>query len=120
MPGAAGKLHCQFRPHRAAAMPADIKLPAPPENEAEAMSAAAADFAAWKPALSLPCRLSFGLPIPQFTLGDLLSLRVGAVLDTGRPESTDVLVTLNEHIIGWAEFEASGQQIAFRFTELAG
>jgi flagellar motor switch/type III secretory pathway protein FliN len=74
----------------------------------------------WEPALDLPCKVSFGLPIPRFTLGDLLNLRVGTVIDTARPEGTDVVVMLNDHVIGWAEFEASGQQIAFRFTELAG
>ena len=82
--------------------------------------APAYDLTAWKPALNLPCQVSFSLPIPQFTLGDLLSLRVGAVIDTGHLEGTDVEVLLNDHLIGWAEFEASGQQIAFRFTELAG
>jgi flagellar motor switch/type III secretory pathway protein FliN len=88
----------------------------PPPAPAPAESA----LNAWAPALELPCKISFGLPIPRFTLGDLLNLRVGTVIDTARPEGTDVVVMLNDHIIGWAEFEASGQQIAFRFTELAG
>ena len=74
----------------------------------------------WTPAMNLPCHVSFSLPIPRFTLGDLLNLQVGSVIDTARLEGTDVQVMLNDRLIGWAEFEASGQQIAFRFTELAG
>lgn len=73
----------------------------------------------WSPGLNLPCQMTFGLSIPNFTLGDLLKLKVGTVIDTGRPEGTDVGVLLNGQLIGWAEFEASGRLMSFRLTELS-
>jgi flagellar motor switch/type III secretory pathway protein FliN len=73
---------------------------------------------AWKDALELNCRLTFGLPVPKFTVRDLLRLAVQSVIDTTRPESTDVAVQLNGRLIGWAEFEVVNQNLAFRFTEL--
>ena len=74
----------------------------------------------WTEVLDLNCRLTFGLPVPKFTVGDLLRLAAQSVIDTGRPESTDVGVQLNGQLIGWAEFEALNDNLAFRFTELEG
>lgn len=74
----------------------------------------------WTEALDLNCHLTFGLPVPKFTVGDLLRLAVQSVIDTGRPESTDVGVQLNGQLIGWAEFEVLNDNLAFRFTELEG
>ena len=76
------------------------------------------DNEVWTDALELNCHLTFGLPVPKFTVGDLLRLAEQCVIDTGRPESTDVGVQLNGQLIGWAEFEVLNDNLAFRFTEL--
>ena len=87
---------------------ATVQAPAPPSPANEA----------WEEALWLPCKLTFELPIPGFTIGDLLRLHVESVVDTQRAEGTDIEVQLNGQTIGWAEFEVVGEHLAFRFTEL--
>jgi flagellar motor switch/type III secretory pathway protein FliN len=78
------------------------------------------EAAGWGDALNLHCQVTFGLPIPNFTVRDLLQLGANSVIDTGRPEGTDIAFQLNGQLIGWAEFEAVGQELAFRLTELVG
>ena len=72
----------------------------------------------WNDAGWLPCRISVDLPLERFTLGDLLRLDVGAVLETKNADGDDVPVMVNEQLIGWAEFEIVGQRVAVRMTEM--
>jgi len=67
----------------------------------------------------LPCTLSVDLPLRKFTVGDLLRLEVGAILETKHVNGADVPVLVNTQLIGWAEFEVVAQRIAVRVTELA-
>jgi flagellar motor switch/type III secretory pathway protein FliN len=72
----------------------------------------------WNDAGWLPCRISVDLPLGRFTLGDLLRLDVGAILETKNADGDDVPVMVNEQLIGWAEFEIVGQRVAVRMTEM--
>ena len=90
----------------------------PQTAPAQAPEAPSPENEAWAEALWLPCQLSFELPIPGFTIGDLLRLQVESVVETQRAEGTDIEVQLNGQTIGWAEFEVVGDRLAFRFTEL--
>lgn len=72
----------------------------------------------WDEAGWLRCELSVELPVPGFTVGDLLRLAVGSVVATGWKTSHDVPLHANRRQIGWIEFEAVGETLAVRLTEL--
>lgn len=74
---------------------------------------------AWTEAGWLPCTLSVDIPLRRFTVRDLLQLERGVVLETARPNGSDVPVIVNRQLIGWAEFEVFGQRLAIRITEIA-
>ena len=78
-----------------------------------------ADKGMWTEALWLPCRLTVDLPIPQFTIGDLMRLDVKSVVDSLWAESGDLPIRVNGQLIGWGEFEVVGDRLAVRLTELA-
>jgi flagellar motor switch/type III secretory pathway protein FliN len=73
---------------------------------------------AWEEAGSLQCLISVDLPLRRLTVGDLLALSAGDILETKTPDGADVPVTVNSQLIGWAEFEIVGQKLAIRVTEL--
>jgi flagellar motor switch protein FliM len=72
----------------------------------------------WDEAGWLACLFSVDLPVKRFTVRDLLQLDAGTVLETKIADSADVPVVVNGKVIGWAEFEMSGQKLAVRMTEL--
>jgi flagellar motor switch/type III secretory pathway protein FliN len=74
----------------------------------------------WKPVLGLPCDLTVDLPLPEFTIADLLKLRTGSLIDSHWPVRKEVPLRLNGALIGWIEFEIMGDKLAARLTELAG
>ncbi len=72
----------------------------------------------WEEAGWLPCNLSVELPLHGFTVRDLLELSVGSVVETQWKTGEDMPVRANRRQIGWVEFEALGEYLAFRLTEL--
>lgn len=72
----------------------------------------------WEEAGWLPCVLSVELPLHGFTVRNLLELSVGSVVETQWKTGEDVPVRANRRQIGWVEFEALGEFLAFRLTEL--
>jgi flagellar motor switch/type III secretory pathway protein FliN len=74
--------------------------------------------AAWAHVRGLPCRLSVDVPVPRFTVGKLLDLAPGAILDTYYEEGSHVPVLVNGEMIGWAEFDVVDEALAIRLTEL--
>jgi flagellar motor switch/type III secretory pathway protein FliN len=77
------------------------------------------DEARWRPVLGLPAQLTVDLPLPDFTIADLLQLAPGSVARTGWRVTRDVPLRVNGIVIGWSEFEAVGNRLAVRLTELA-
>jgi flagellar motor switch/type III secretory pathway protein FliN len=77
------------------------------------------DETRWRPLLGLPGQLTVDLPLPKFTVADLLQLAVGSVMRTGWQVTRDVPLRVNGSLIGWSEFEAVGNRLAVRLTELA-
>lgn len=73
---------------------------------------------AWKVAQSLPCVLTLEVPVPKFTVGDLLRLEKGSVISTQWSQKADVPLRTNGELIGWTEFEVVGERLAARLTEL--
>jgi flagellar motor switch/type III secretory pathway protein FliN len=67
----------------------------------------------------LPCQLSVEIPVSRFTVGDLLNLKKGSIVETGCHHASDVPLRANGLLIGWTEFEVIGTHLTVRITELA-
>jgi Type III flagellar switch regulator (C-ring) FliN C-term len=72
----------------------------------------------WEEAGWLGCELSVELPLHGFTVGKLLQLSVGAYVETHWKNGDDIPLHANRRQIAWIEFEALGDSLAFRVTEL--
>jgi len=64
----------------------------------------------------LPCTLSLELPVVRFTIGDLLKLTRGSIVETATHHTSDVPLRVNQLLIGWTEFEVVGDRLAVRIT----
>lgn len=67
----------------------------------------------------LPCTLSLELPVVRFTIGDLLKLSKGSIVQTASHHTSDVPLRVNQLLIGWTEFEVVGDRLAVRITDQA-
>lgn len=72
----------------------------------------------WASAEALSCYVRAEIDVPHFTVRDLFCLEAGAILDAGWLQSSDVPLKANSQLIGWAEFEVIGDELAVRVTEL--
>jgi flagellar motor switch/type III secretory pathway protein FliN len=68
---------------------------------------------------SMPLILSLDVPVVRFTIGDLLKLRQGSIVETACHHTSDVPLRINQVLIGWTEFDVAGDHLAVRITELA-
>jgi flagellar motor switch/type III secretory pathway protein FliN len=66
----------------------------------------------------LPCTLVLEVPIVKFTVGSLLKLEVGGLVETAWHQSTDIPIRVNGLLMAWTEFEVVGERLAARITEL--
>jgi flagellar motor switch/type III secretory pathway protein FliN len=73
---------------------------------------------AWREAGWLPCELHAEIPVRAFTVGDLLSLEVGSLLDTGTPCDGEVSVEANGARLGAGTLDVMAGHWAVRLTEL--
>ena len=67
----------------------------------------------------LPLNLSLEIPVPGFTVEELLNLAPGSIFKTLHPSTADVPIRANGRLIAWAKFEVAGNKLAARVTELA-
>ena len=67
----------------------------------------------------LPCRLSLEAQVIRFTVGDLLRLNKGSIVETSCLATSDIPLRVNGLLAAWAEFEVIGTRLAVRITELA-
>ena len=67
----------------------------------------------------LPCRLTLQIPVTGFTVGDLVRLKVGSIVETQCHNTHDIPLRVNGLLIGWTEFEVIADRLAVRITELA-
>jgi flagellar motor switch/type III secretory pathway protein FliN len=72
------------------------------------------DFLPW-----LPCTLALDIPVVNFTVGDLLSLTKGSIVETAYHQSSDLPLRVNGQLVGWTEFEVVGERLAVRLTDLS-
>ena len=73
----------------------------------------------WGTLAELPCEVTLELPLPAFTVRDLLRLQAQSVVDTQWGQTTDIPLRANGELIAWTEFEVIGEKLAVRLTELA-
>jgi flagellar motor switch/type III secretory pathway protein FliN len=67
----------------------------------------------------LPCTLAVDLPVIKFTVGDLLNLVNGTIVETAYHQSSDLPLRVNGQLVGWTEFEVVGERLAVRLTDLS-
>jgi flagellar motor switch/type III secretory pathway protein FliN len=67
----------------------------------------------------LPCTLTLEVPVVRFTIGDLLALAKGSIVETACHHTSDVPLRVNGLLIGWTEFDVIGDHLAVRITEQA-
>jgi len=73
----------------------------------------------WTRVEAVPCRLSVEIPVPGFTVSDLVHLERGRIIATGWTVGQDVPLRVNGELIAWSEFEVVQDRLAVRLTELA-
>lgn len=66
----------------------------------------------------LPCTLALEVPVVGFTVGALLRLRPGSLVQTSCHQSTDIPLQVNGMLMAWTEFEVVGERLAARITDL--
>lgn len=66
----------------------------------------------------LPCKITLDVEADAFNVGDLLRLEVGSVITTKLKRKDDIPLRVNGVPIGSVQFEAIGDRLALRVTEL--
>jgi len=67
----------------------------------------------------LRCKATAEVRVPKFTVGDLLNLRKGSVVQTATHVVHDIPLRVNKILLGWGRFEVADDRLAVRITELA-
>jgi flagellar motor switch/type III secretory pathway protein FliN len=67
----------------------------------------------------LPFTLTLEIPVARFTIQDLLSMKVGMIVETACHQTGDIPLRVNGILLGWTEFDVIGDRLAVRITELA-
>jgi flagellar motor switch protein FliN len=73
----------------------------------------------WARVDQLPCLLTIEIPVPGFTVADLVNLERGRIIATRWTVGQDVPLRINDALIAWSEFEVVQNRLAVRLTELA-
>ena len=73
----------------------------------------------WARVEALPCLLTVEVPVPGFTVSDLVHLERGRIIATRWTVGQDVPLRINGELIAWSEFEVVQDRLAVRLTELA-
>lgn len=96
-------------------MEAAVKLARDPQSvpEKEAVRGAVALYG------RLRCQLSLEAQVVKFTVGDLLRLSRGSIVETSCPAASEVPLRANGLLIAWTEFEVIGNRLAVRIREFA-
>ncbi len=86
----------------------------------EELKATAVDFNGelWNSFRQLPCLLTLEVPVPHFTVRQMLELRVGNVIDTLWSQTADLPLRIHGELLAWTEFEVVDNRYGVRLTEL--
>ena len=66
----------------------------------------------------LPCTLALEVPLVNFTVGYLLKLQPGWLVQSSTHQSSDIPLHVNGILMAWTEFEVVGERLAARITDL--
>jgi flagellar motor switch/type III secretory pathway protein FliN len=66
----------------------------------------------------LPCTLALEVSVLGFTVGSLLKLAEGTLVQTSCHQSMDIPLHVNGLLMAWTEFEVVGERLAARITDL--
>lgn len=72
----------------------------------------------WEGCRQLWCVLNVELPVPAFTVRQLLELQRGSLVDTRWSVASDVPLRVNGELVAWSEFEVTDERYGVRLTEL--
>jgi flagellar motor switch/type III secretory pathway protein FliN len=75
--------------------------------------------ARWKQVMGMPCNVAIEIPVPEFTVKDLMELEVKSIAETKWTTTANLPLKVNGELIAWCEFEVLGNRLAVRLTELA-
>ncbi len=70
-------------------------------------------------AYDLPCTLVLEVAVVNFTVGSLMRLRAGSIVQTAAQHNEDVSLKVNGQVVGLAEFDVVGDNLAVRLTGVA-
>jgi flagellar motor switch/type III secretory pathway protein FliN len=73
----------------------------------------------WTQVMGLPCNVAVQIPVPEFTVKQLLEFETGSVVKTNWTTTANLPLKVNGELIAWCEFEVLGNRLAVRVTELA-
>jgi flagellar motor switch/type III secretory pathway protein FliN len=89
-------------------------MPDAPQLPAEAEAA----VDPWATVLDLVCSVVAEVPVPGFTLGDLLTLKLQDVIKSGWAQVDDVPLLAGGQVIAAVKFEVAAGRVAVRIAEL--
>lgn len=67
----------------------------------------------------LPCRLVLEVPVIGFTVGTLMHLERGSIVETTAQHNEDLLLHVNGQIVGTVKFDVTRDRLAVRLTGVA-
>ena len=67
----------------------------------------------------LPCRLVLETPVINFTVGALMRLEPGSVVETAAQHNEDLLLHVNGQVVGTVKFDVTRDRLAVRLTGVA-
>ena len=73
----------------------------------------------WGPLVHLTCAITTELDVPGLTVGDVLHLVPGAILNTHWRTNRDLPLRVNGRLLGYAEFDSGDETMGVRLTEFA-
>jgi flagellar motor switch/type III secretory pathway protein FliN len=68
---------------------------------------------------ALPCRLVLETPVINFTVGTLMRLEPGSVVETAAQHNEDLLIHVNGQVVGTVKFDVTRDKLAVRLTGVA-
>ena len=70
-------------------------------------------------AYDLPCTLVLEVAAVAFSVGSLMQLRAGSLVQTAAQQNEDLSLKVNGQLVGTVEFDVVGERLAVRLTGMA-
>ena len=99
-----------------------IAMPSPEILPAAGAQDAKVEVVAHEPlarAMALPCTLTLEVPVTQFSVGSLMRLAVGSIVETATQQNEDLPLTVNGQLVGLVEIEVVADRLAIRLAAVA-